>query len=350
MDLSPYSDRPLFSYRYFIYSPSWQCKARCRHCFIPADKRRSSRFERRVLERALDTAPKNLKIVGLTGGEPFDHMRRFMAVLRAIKTSGRVATVVTNGLWAREAGDIRGTLKRSLDLGLVGLAVSLDDYHRPRLEVEQIRHVLESAREIGLAVHIKAVGRRSLSLVSKLEATGVMYGQEKPHSSFDLERVGPAEGLKKDLTSKPELGHCKGAMEPMVTPDGKVLACCSPRLFSFNGPPLVLGNVLKESLDVILQRASRSYLLGAVAALGPGGLVKLLGRKIPRTRDTRCSLCTSILTKPELVEQVRNVIAADRQLRKNIAGRLMVYEELYRPEFLPEIQTLLDRQEKRHGA
>ncbi len=348
MDLSPYADKSLFAYKYFIYSPSWQCNAKCRHCFIPLSKRRWGKFERRVLNVAVDSAPDDARIIGITGGEPFDHIRRLYEVLGVIAKSGRIATVVTNGLWAKKT-DTMQVLKKAMNLGLAGMAVSLDDYHRPRIKLSDLYKLLATARELGLAVNVKSVGKRSKALVKKLEATGVMKGQEKAFSSFDLERTGAASGLVKD-NDAPEVHQCLGAMEPIIVPDGKVFACCSPWMLSFSLPPLVLGDVLMEPLDQILDRASRSFLLGAVIALGPGGLMKLLGKKIPSRLDTRCSLCTSILNKHDLVERLRKIIDSDKEIKKEIAGKLLVYEEYYRPDFLPEIEALMERMEKKRGA
>ncbi len=335
-----YSAEPLFVHKLLSVAPSWYCDARCRHCFIPTVKRRADDFDPDVFEAILRGLPASVRVVGFTGGEPFALPGRFLDILERISATGRLATVITNGLWAVNWGQGEPLLTKAFRNGLKGISVSLDDYHRPALKVTQVVRTLRYARELGMAVNVRGIGKRARSMLEQVRASGVLDGQENSRRLFSLVNIGQAKRLPGDQVRGRKRGGCLGALDPLVGPRGDVYACCSARLFEFANPVLLRGKVQTSSLVDILEVASRDYLLAALIAWGPFGLYKLLGGKSGSGRQVQpCELCVAMLNDPVTLEKLRERIGGDRELRKELVAWHMLFESSYRPGFLPQFEV-----------
>jgi hypothetical protein len=175
--------------------------------------------------------------------------------------------------------------------------------------------------------------------MSRIEASGVLSGHDRAVGHVNLENVGTAASISgKDIPSKVD-SSCMSAMDPVITPQGVFLSCCSPRLLQVRNPVLVRGGVDVEPIGVVIDRALRDYLLAAVVVMGPAGLLRLLGRSLPAKPHTRCELCLGVLEDSVAVERLRRRIENDLELRKEIVGRHMVLEKCYLPEVPPELQS-----------
>jgi hypothetical protein len=312
-------------------APSWHCDAKCSHCFIPEKERRHDGFDEKVSEASLSGLPESVLWVVFTGGEPFLHPGRLFRLVRTVSESGRSASVVTNGAWALEWDRAEELLSEAWHSGLRGITVSVDEYHRPAVPLDAIARLLKEALEVGLSVNVAGVGKKGREKIARLEANGLVPASPQERNLFDLENVGNASSLRIDRVRKLELGGCRAAMEPLIGPDGSVYACCSYRLFNVKTPVLLRGNVVSRPVGEIVEEVSRDYLLAAVAAMGPGGLLELLGRPVPRRVVSPCNLCMSLLNDAVIVAELRDRFRSDKQLRKELVGRHMIYQAGYRP-------------------
>jgi ribosomal protein S18 acetylase RimI-like enzyme len=259
-----------------------------------------------------------------TGGEPFLHPGRLAELVRTVSESGRSAAVVTNAAWALEPERAEELLSQARQSGLKGITVSVDEYHRPAVPLDAISRLLKRAQAAGLIVNVAGIGKKGREQIAQLEADGLALAHPRELNLFDLENIGIASSLGEDRVRNPDLSSCHAAMEPLISPDGSVYACCTYHLFNIRTPVLLRGNVLNQPVGEILEEASRDYLLAAVAALGPGGLLKLLGRPAPRKVVSPCSLCLSLLNDAAIVDELRARIGSDKQLRKELVGWHMV--------------------------
>jgi MoaA/NifB/PqqE/SkfB family radical SAM enzyme len=333
-----YAELPIFTYRELTLSPSHYCESRCRHCFIPPADRQRDDYHGPLIKAALSSLPRSIRTVCITGGEPFDRRDRLFEMIRSINDRNRLATVVTNGAWARDWLAGEKTLEIVKQEGLHGLVVSLDDYHRPALPAESARRLLEKANALGLQIRLRGVGRRARLIAREILDDIPPEGQAPISELVCLDNVGQADALPADRVRDHNLNSCLGILGPHVQPDGRVLACCSTWAFEINNQVLVLGNLKEEGLDKILNRASRDYLLAALLVLGPRGLSQLLkkntslGAKI----ENSCAVCVALLNDRTSVSRLNELIAADKKLRKEIVGKCMLLEECHLKNFYPE--------------
>jgi organic radical activating enzyme len=320
------ADESIFSYAAVGVAASWHCDAKCSHCYIPVGERRRDGFDEKVAEASLRGLPENVQWVVFTGGEPFLHPSRLAGLVRTVAESGRSASVVTNGAWALEWDRAEELLSEARQSGLRGMTVSVDEYHRPAVPLDTIARLLKRAQELGFIVNVAGVGKEGREKIALLEADGLALARPQERNLFDLENVGIASSLETDRVRKLELNGCRAVMEPLISPDGSVFACCSYWLFNVRTPALLRGNVLSRPVGEILKEASSDYLLAAVAAVGPAGLLELLGRSAPRNVVSPCSLCLSLLNDAAVVTELRDRIGSDKELRKELVGWHMIYQ------------------------
>lgn len=247
---------------------------------------------------------------------------------------------MTNGLWLRKTKNPTRLLKSLHNVGLRGLSLSIDRYHNPSLSTEEIANLLSIAKDVGLAINIRGAGKSARDRAIAFEKKHILDRQEGTKHFFSLENVGLAKKLPRDLiTRQNRFSSCHAATQPFVMPDGKVMACCSAHVFQVKNDILAIGNLKEASLTEILDNSSRSYVLAALVVGGPIWLAKMIKKKVSTRQKTRCEVCLEILNNPHDVSELRRRIAESKELRKEIAGRMMVWEQCYRPELLPQFQS-----------
>jgi hypothetical protein len=282
------------------------------------------------MDSFLDDLPERVRVIGFTGGEPFLHPGRLCWLLERVSATGRVSTVITNALWSRDWPRARDVLNAAFRLGLRGLFVSLDDYHRPAVPVSVVARLLEHARALGIFVGVQGVGRAASRKIARIKKRGISFARAGSEGLANLERVGEAQALSRADVPVKDKNCCLNAMDPLVTHDGKLYACCSPRVLEIHNPVLFRGVLRQKSIGSMLDLARRDYLLAAVIVLGPAGLATMLGNRPSSGRNvTRCEECLRILEDPKAVATLRHCVADDRELRKEIAGRHLLLEKCY---------------------
>ena len=330
---------PIFKNQRIAVAPSWHCDARCLHCFLSDDLRNQDAFDPRLVDSVLEGLPAHIRVIGFTGGEPFLHRGRFFRLLEKVSGAGRVSTVITNALWALDWSKAAGVLEQAYNLGLRGLSVSMDEYHRPSVPLPVVVRLLRYARELGMTVGLQGVGERARQAMARAMQRSDIPAADGAEGVVNLERVGAAEVLaRKDIPSK-ELSSCMNALDPLVIPDGRFYSCCSARLFQIKNPVLLRGSVGRRPIEEIVDTASRDYLLAAIIVLGPAGLAGWLGVK-PNQGATRCEVCLMLLEDRETLQELVQCIDGDLKLRKEIVGRHLVLQKCYLPDLYSELKRV----------
>jgi hypothetical protein len=334
---SGFSEEPIFQYRGLAYAPSWLCDSLCKHCFIPPRLRKRDGFDEKVALRVIQGAPKSVRVIAFTGGEMFVNPQRLLELLRLTRKSGRVATVVTNGLWMSDFLSAKRLLRKAYEAGLRALSLSIDRYHFPVPDVASVVRSLAYARSLGIALNVRSAGKPRSDIYRAILASRVLKDQGNPRNIFDLENVGLASRLPVDRIGRPVFTECLSALQPIITPDGRFVACCQAHAFEISNSLLDRGNVLRESVSSIVARAERDYLLAAIVVRGPAGLLRFLQGIARKTGDSRCDLCLRITNDKNALARLRRILSNNREWKKEIVGRYMVYEHRHMPEFLPEL-------------
>jgi len=326
-------DKPLFEMpfvRNIGFVMTYQCQVACPHCIIRAGPHRTEKmqFADAVNWVAQVAAYRNgyIKVLSLTGGEPFFDMSLLQKVSSYAAEKGLLVSAVTNAFWASSVHDAVATL-RSLPAVRM-LAISTDVYHQKAIAFEKVKNAILAARDLNIPYNVAVCTENTedpeyqrilddLSRVTEPEtvATAITFPAGRA-----LEAISE---LRYHLTDKPPISACAAGSSPIILPSGKVLACIGPVIELSTEHPLLLGNLRQNTLDEILDKAECNSILHAIRIWGPRKLIAMvseagLGCYLPEkyVEGSMCQACYSLMAcKPIsqfLFELTENEAFAER--------------------------------------
>ena len=261
-------------------------------------------------------------------------VERLKAIADCGAAHGMLVSAVSNAYWAE-------TKDRALDvlqyLGSIHmLAISCDAYHQQAIPFERVRNAISAAEKLDLPFNIAVCTENEedpayLLIISRLreivEADKINTAVVFP-AGRALEQICE---FRHELVDEPPRSACAAGSSPIVFPDGKVIACIGPVIDLPTHHPLVLGNLRKDSLEVILDRAETNAILHAIRVWGPRKLISILhesNRHAPLpekyVKDSVCCACYSLMTEPTTVAFLEQ-LAADVLFQRKIAYARVFY-------------------------
>lgn len=318
-----------------------RCPLECAHCGVSSGPARNEAVGGDWLVSSIrEAGPKQrLRLLMITGGEPFLEPTRLKAILREAAEFGIQASVDTSAHWASGLIHARRFLEKFP--GLTHLNVSADAFHEPFVPLGHVRNALLAALEQGIhpSLMVRVFDQSGDPFLERL-----YRGLGEPllrRVSLDLAGIGPV-GRAAELAVPPAAqrrpsrafpaGACDFAHQPLVTHDGTLLVCCNQRV-ARKYKPLQLGNLEDTSLEELTRAAHENLLLQALRVWGPRELAEWLvadglgGRLQGSYRgNDLCSLCEDVVSQPDLVAHLRARLQASAG--ELALGRALRYVEV----------------------
>jgi organic radical activating enzyme len=302
---------------------TYRCQVACPHCIIEAGPNRGERIN---TEDAFDWIRQiagyrdgHVQVLSLTGGEPFIDLDIVRLVSGFAADVGLSVSAVTNAFWASNEREATAIL-RSLP-ALEFVSVSADLYHQSVIPLDRVRIAVNALKQLDVPYSVSLCVTRfddpntQQFLQTLYEFTGpetidtaVMFpvGRAARHIDLTSYRTSPY----------PSVAACPIASSPLILPDGRVLACVGPVIDLKGEHPLLLGDLHRESVATIFDRAERNTILHAIRVWGPRKIISLLqaaglGAILPTSylEDSPCSPCYSLMRNPEIIECMRRIEA-----------------------------------------
>lgn len=312
------------------------CTAECAHCSMGSSPSRRGKLSASQICHYVDQAASStaIRTVIFAGGEPLLLGKDLFRALRHVRGKGLKSRLVTNAYWANTentATEITGRLRES---GLDELNISIDDYHLPYIRPENVKRAFDAALllDFDAVIVVHCTGPATKFNDKELdELLGVqlprMYDERKQlkpmhpvpgqtyvavsntsvqfigRGAVELrpEEVAYTEGWGKRSR---ELGGCPWAVRsPAVSPAGHLLSCCG---FEVAGNEVLdIGDLDREPLEVLLDKADNDLLLNIIAMDGPYRMLDFLKEQEPnlpfRHRySSFCELCQHIVSDPRI--------------------------------------------------
>lgn len=294
---------------------TYKCQVACPHCILEAGPHRK---EELALSDAYDWIRQiadyrhgHIKMLSLTGGEPFYDVRRLQAMAAFADSRGLLVGAITNAFWASSPERAIQTLRGIPELRV--LAISADSYHQEQISFDRVRNAIIAAKENGTLcfVHMctedvedEAYKRIMAELLELTDADSITTVTTFPLGRA-LERLGTN---RYRMIDKPPISGCLSCNDVTLLPDGRVLACVGPLITLKDWHPLVLGSLRESSLASILEAAEHNPVLHAIRIWGPSILVTLvegagLGEHLPPKyiMGSICHPCYSLMSSPAIV-------------------------------------------------
>jgi MoaA/NifB/PqqE/SkfB family radical SAM enzyme len=263
-----------------------------------------------------------IEVYGITGGEPMLHHKEIRQLMETGHRLGMRAVMSTNGYWARNYQRGVEIVRELKELGLSKLNLSADSFHTPFIPLESVINAIKAAAEVeDVKINVTSiVGRgdaEGLKIISEIKKYTVNLDVISP-APFGRGQCMPVNLLMTEPAFKIMKKRCDQVAAPVVSPDGRVLTCCSYPVSLQLAPdsPFVLGNVNKESLYSILERTQNESILNLLDREGPGALVYKWGEELEQAgysvRDRyygHCDLCVDLLATRRFVNIFRSRLA-----------------------------------------
>ncbi len=330
------------------------CPLTCAHCFIDSGPRRREAIDHRMIVRRVEeiAAEGRIRLLVISGGEPFLARATLAAVLAVAKAGGLQVAVSTSAHFAATLARARRFLEGFP--GITHLCVSADRYHTPFVPLDQVRHALTAAAELGIHP-VLMIRVWDLERDAFLEEARTVVGDALLRRiSIDL---GPLQlmGRGHELGVMPPAaspdpedwaGHaCDSANQPVVDHDGTVLACCNYEA-ARETEALQLGSLLRQTMAEVTRSADGDGVLQAIRTWGPKRLVELLekrgyGERLERRYppDSICALCRGVTGNSELVAALRSILAEPELANDLILSRMLRYGEVW-PGLAPGLEPV----------
>ncbi len=119
-----------FRPNYLSFAGTYQCNLSCPHCCVPIEW--PDRLHIATAIAFLEDAHRyGIRMLGLTGGEPFIYPEFVVAICRRAAELGfAFDKIMTNGVWFEDQFDLQRTLQDLADTGFTGkLGLSVDKFH-----------------------------------------------------------------------------------------------------------------------------------------------------------------------------------------------------------------------------
>jgi organic radical activating enzyme len=324
---------------------TYKCQVTCPHCIVQAGPHRQ---EEMLVDDACAWVRQIaayrhgcIKVVALTGGEPFYNLDNLRIISDRVHDSGLLTSVVTNAFWASTPEQALSVLKELPAIRM--LSISTDIYHQIAIPLTWVKNAARAAAACGIAYSISVCTENEeekgyLKIIDEL----LEFAPRELILTAIALPVGRA--LKKlnkgkyATTAEVPISACATGSSPVIFPDGRVIGCIGPVIDLDSPHPLVLGNLRENPLGEILEKAQSNTILHAIRAWGPKKLIPLiqdagLDHLLPERyiKDSVCDACYNLMANARIVEFL-NELAEDSEFRRTVAYARAYY--LQEPEMV----------------
>ena len=293
---------------------TYKCQVSCPHCIVECSPHRTEEMDEAQamdwIRQIAEYRNHYIKVLSLTGGEPFIDIDRFRRIADCGRDHGMIVAVVTNAYWAHTYDDALAVLRTLPSISV--LSVSTDAYHQRAISLDRVLNAVAAARECSIpcSVSICTENREDPEHLRLVQRLAEKIGREAITTVTTLLAGRALVTIKTPLYGQvhdPAPYYCEPAAAPVIFPDGRMIACIGPLITLRNDHPLVLGNAHEEPLANIFDRAEVNPVLHALRVWGPRKLVELaraagMESQLPQTyaAENVCDACYQLFSRPAL--------------------------------------------------
>lgn len=295
--------------RQIAFGYSTQCNIRCGHCVAADASPNAAKMEIEQAASIIDEmACSNVSGISFTAGEPLLYYDDICRLLRLCRANGIYARVVTNSYWARTAAKADQVVAGLLASGLSQLRLSFSRWHQAHIDADNIVRAASSCQKLGLDYFVSFV-----TDFSKNDDTGEQFLRRHrlkffPEPVIYFGRAGNVDRPPVATDYRPNL--C--AMNPYLTPERDMYACCDGADRFMKTRFLYLGSLRRHSVDALFRKKETHLLYQLIRTLGLTAIASFSGmptREIVQYR--KCELCEKLFNDAETLRMLTASAASD---------------------------------------
>ncbi len=276
---------------------STKCNVRCGHCVAVGEIPVSQTMDFFTAKALLDDMVRaNVKGISFTAGEPFLFLAEIIELIKICHQNNIYTRIVTNAYWAKTEDASDAIMLQLKNAGVSQLRISFSKWHQKNINITNILNAAKSC--------IKAEIDYFVSFVTDFSEEDDFYETflRDNNLKFFPEPVifaGRAETFERsDLFTDYQDNCCP--MNPYISPDLDMYACCDAGSHFTNTNFFHLGNLKNESIDDLFRKSETNSLYNHIRNLGITTLASFAGYK---SRDIikyrKCELCKQLFDSPD---------------------------------------------------
>jgi len=283
--------------RKIAFGYSTRCNVRCEHCVAADAALATAKMDIAQASAIIaDLAAANVIGISFTAGEPLLYLDDICTLLSLCRLYGMYSRVVTNSFWAKTP-DAADTVVADLkENGLCQLRLSYSRWHQKNIKPENVVNAARSCRKNGLDYFVSFV-----TDFTEEDDNFEQYLRENKLLFFPEPVI--YSGRAQDFTRKPlqtdyQENCC--AMNPYLSPDLNMYACCDAGSHFTNTNFFHIGNLQHTSIDKLFLKSEQNSLYNFIRYTGISGIASFAGftaRDIVQYR--KCELCEKLFNSPD---------------------------------------------------
>lgn len=300
-----------------------RCTAACDNCCFGCnpEQGRSMTFEemKTYVDMSLEAYHDSISKLSLTGGECMLLRKDVEKIFAYAKSKGLECVMVSNAFWATDYDKAYTTLKRLKNKGLTSASFSTGYDHNKYVPWMNVRNAAVAAARLGIDSEIRVESQpwydstilksletdaEVLELVSKKK----LALTTSPWMQYYNKEQKKTRNYKISLRESEKKAPCNFLFQCIiVNPYGEVYACCGIGVCHI--PQMRLGNINKEPIKTIYERAFNDFLKIWLYCNGPQAILEFVkqknGQKFNWHTQHHCDICRTIFTDKEIIPLLR---------------------------------------------
>ncbi len=297
------------TFRKIAFGYSTRCNIRCEHCVAADDGPENEKMDISKAKTIIqEMAYANVKGISFTAGEPLLSRDDIISLIQLCKKNEIYSRVVTNGFWAKnqqQADDIVSALKVA---GLSQLRISCSRWHQKQIPHANIVLAAASCRKMGLDYFISFVTDFS---EQDDACEQVLIDNHLKYFPEPLIYFGRASRLSRPQVST-DYPPNRCAMNPYLSPELDMIACCDAGNRFTKTDFLYLGNLKRDSIENLFQRYENNHLYYLVKTVGLSNLASSIGLKASEiVTHRKCELCEKLFNSENNLSLLTQCLRSD---------------------------------------
>lgn len=283
-----------------------RCNIRCEHCVATEESDSRKMDHERAQAIIVEMAQAGVGGISFSAGEPFLFFKEIAELIKLCSQLGIYTRIVTNSFWAKTAESAEQLLLQLKENGLCQLRLSYSRWHQKSISRNNVLQAAKSCQKIGLHSFISFI-----TDFSPEDEPYEQFLQEQQLTYFPEPVIygGRAASFKRRPIQTDYQANCCD-MNPYITPDLDMYACCDAGSHFQDTNFFYLGSLQTASVDQLFEKSETDRLYTLIRTMGITQIASFAGIKSRQIITySKCDLCRQLFNSPETLARLRADVA-----------------------------------------
>jgi MoaA/NifB/PqqE/SkfB family radical SAM enzyme len=289
--------------RKLAFGYSTRCNIRCEHCVATEETPDAKKMDHhKAKELIVEMALAGVGGISFSAGEPFLYINDITVLVALCRQYGIYTRIVTNSFWAKTPAFSDGLVSELKGNGLCQLRLSYSRWHQKNVNLQNVLNAARSCQKFGLPYFVSFITDFSEAddpYEEFLRTHGLTFFPEP------LIYAGRATSFKRRRIQTDYQTNCCD-MNPYLTPDLDMYACCDAGTYFPETNFFYLGNLRDHTLEQLFTKSETDRLYHLIRTIGITPIASFAGMSAREIiTHSKCELCRKLFDTPETLARLR---------------------------------------------